>query len=596
MNPKKPTPSLLFFKPIHFAFAFVFAIATASPASAAARLADLIDEKAPVVIMLSDVPGIIRQWGQCPVGQIFNDPGMREFLSSVHRTEAKADAGTKNNDMPLEQLALFAAANVRNILFALTSASPDFVNDPASSSILLVDFQSSANPTAVEQFIEKIMKEDSLAEYRTEEYHKTVIHSGTSVSGANGKKITAYWAFSDGVFLVSGNRASVTEAIDRQRQHAPLGTFGLSVRYTRVQQTAGVTHALITVDCQQLIGCIKALAADEMKNDGMAAMIDLATIDKLAGLDAVNDLFCGVTLDGSSMQIAGACTYSERRGLLKILSPAPASAALPRQPFIPESWSGFTITSFNGEEALAALEDMLQGASPFAAAMISEQINSVNQRVGVDLRKDVIGNINGYLVTGQRQPSPQSRDFNTFVALPLKSPETFAQSLGKVIAAMGLRDTVRSLGNLSVHTISNGRGGPGGSFEYVIARDQFFACGGVGGVEQAVRCWAGQSENVWKDASLKAIMDDPMAGMCGISRSNMRSTARTALYPLMLALRRASVMRRAEAAGQPASRDVSVNFTPDMVPPLDSLAPFNAYSYLYHKDDGLYFRTNVLKK
>lgn len=569
--------------------ALAFALSALQPFSLPAfssrpNLAVVADENAAVVMLARDIPKIISLWDKSPLAAIANDPGVRQFNEQIKTMRAVAPLPVTDDSPNIEAIAKQVLGMTRSIL--VTSSDFDPYNIFATL-VVAVDFGD--NIKAAEQFITKLLTADASkggAHRKTENHNGVTIHEETSAD-ASGKKDSIYWASVDSVLIGSGNRAKLITAINRLKKTGNSMSFAMTPRHTRMMNTVGMAQITCAINIKPILAAAQKTAASQLAQNPATAMINPGALNTVLGLDTLDDAFFGVIFDSNDMQLSGACTYAATpRGLMKIL--APKRGALPQPPFLPDSWPAAAVTNLDIGDTVATLRESIQTAFPFLGSIIEQQIAGINQKTGINLENDLLQNINGSIITGQYKPAGGNADTSAFLALPLKQPETFAASLQKAFAAAEISSTPHRLGNFTIHRVSNGRGGPGSTFEYAVIQDHFLACGGSGGVEEAVRCWAGQTASIWNDPKLHEMASLMPAHLCGLSRSSLRELARAWFFPVGLAMQRAAMSTPSDVTVAPEQQLPSPTF--------DTLAPYHAYTCLYRKDDGAYFRTKITAK
>jgi hypothetical protein len=563
-----------------------------APATAQPNLAVIAEENAPIVAIVHDLPGILRLWGKSPVAATLNDPGLRQFLKKIDALRSITPIPATADSRALELFIKQILEMTRSVIFTLSDFDPASADVTFDSAIIAADF--GTNLKEIEHFInEQLTAAVAKGELRrrTETHRDLTLHVENSYDSL-GRQNTFYWAAVNTVLVGSANRAKITAAIDRLQNAGASVSFAMTPRYSRMTRTVGMAQITYAVSIKHLFAIAKKTASGQLKQNSADGMINIDTLDTVLGLDSFDDAFFGIIFDKNDMQLSGACTYTNPRGLMKILAPKPGY--LPQPPFLPITWPGATVTHFDAGDTFASLKESVRLAAPFFGMILDQQIATINQKAGINLESDLLHNIDGCIITGKYAPTPNSADTNIFLAFPLKQPDSFERGFQGVLAAAELPVTTTRLGNITIHRVSNGRNGPGSSFEYTIIRDHFLACGGSGGIEQAVRCWAGQTPSIWTDTRMLEMAALLPGDACGISRNSLREFARTWFIPIGVAMQRAAIIS-AETAANPSFDPSQLKITPPVkAPSFDSLRSYQVYTYFYRKTDGTYFRTKII--
>ncbi|MDF9827451.1 hypothetical protein M2447_001544 [Ereboglobus sp. PH5-10] len=568
------------------ALALGAAACLASAPVRAANLAEVPDENAPVIIMLRDIPEILRLWEKTPIAALINDPELSQFNDQMNALRGIAslppDAGGMDEITAIIKQVSKLAPNAIVALADTNFTSPEMF---LGSLIVALDLGTGARET--EKQISTMLAEGKW-ERRVEDYFGLPINIEVVPQPSGGESITIYWTVLDSTLIASCNREHLHASIDRVKRIGKTISFAMSARHSRMMGTIGMAQIAYAANIKSLFATVKKAASEQLAKNPESAVISMDAIESALGIDAFGDAFFGVILDNNEMQIAGACTHDNPHGLLRLL--APKAGSLPRPPFLPQTLSSVSISNFDAAGTFATVKASVQQIAPFVGALIDAQINNLNQNMGVNLENDLLVNIDGCMITGMFPPAKNSRETSMFLAFPLKKPEAFTAALGKLIVAGGLPEKTRQLGDITIRSVSNGTNYPGSRFEYAIVRNYFLAAGGTGGIDQAVRCWAGQSASVWTDPRFVEMADTMPGNLCGISRYSLRDMARLWFVPAGTAVQRAAIETRPADPGRantPAPRLPSPSF--------DSLKDYQVYNYFYRKNDGTYFRTKITR-
>src|SRR5262249_21509297 len=148
--------------------------------------------------------------------------------------------------------------------------------------------------------------------------------------------------------------------------------------------------------------------------------IDPAAILPTLGIDAIREVYLCGNIGEDSTDVNSGMTFSESRGILKMISNADGPVVEPS--FVPEKWLQVGTLKYSLRTTYATLEEMLENFSPPLSGMVQGQIKGMNKRLGVDLKRDLIGSIGDTLITAQTYrsvPDANTHLLDQFIAVSL---------------------------------------------------------------------------------------------------------------------------------------------------------------------------------
>jgi hypothetical protein len=182
----------------------------------------------------------------------------------------------------------------------------------------------------------------------------------------------------------------------------------------------------------------KAIAEQKAQGAGQAnlAAFDPTTVLHALGLDAADELYVTANVGETFTDINSGLTYHERRGVTKLIEYADGAPARPQ--FVPEKCFSVSSLRFSIKSFYATLEGMLGDISPLFSGMFQGYVKSFNQRLGIDLKRDLIGNFGDQLILANAlneaapADAPLNERFSQFYAVSLENDTAFTAAVESV--------------------------------------------------------------------------------------------------------------------------------------------------------------------
>ncbi|MFA6959904.1 MAG: hypothetical protein WC205_04025 [Opitutaceae bacterium] len=544
-------------------FTFVgFFSATLLSATPTVPLVNLVDDQTLVAVSVTDAPALLRGWDASPLATTWNDPQVVKFLAplreklKVEEWDADAKAAT---GLTVREVFSLAEGEVLIALptMDLTKLEADKAMPPVVLALELGSHQAK---------LEKIIA-DSRA--KNPESEETEIFSGVTVHNEVSKpKTTAEseaadedapaaaprrisWAIVDGVWVLCPDKQRVFAFIDALKQGGLPNALGKSERFLRTRQRTGEAQGLTYVNFPAIYPLLRDLsmaAKEKSKAEGKPSPmgVDADAIVNALGLDAVGEIYFALHTDTQATRLDAGFVYTEERGLLKLLAYLPGPAAQPE--WVPAKWVSVSTSRFSMVKAYAGLEELLDGISPVLSGLAQGQIRAFNKKLGLDLKRDLIGSLGDDLVSSYAVPPglepgsvPAWTEMDQFFALSLADEETFTkcvEALKKLAgpAAAQMFTEREYLGNklYTLNVPARPDAKPVRGFTYAIANRTFLiGIGSPATVENALQGMASGDGGFWKREDVKAALVDlpPEAGSVQVQdiRVIMASIVQTAV-------------------------------------------------------------------
>lgn len=384
----------------------LLALLAAGPVRAAATpLVDLVGDDAVMVMYVTDAPSLVKHWPETPWVKMWRDGQVQKYFAPW-RAELKIDewderCKTDTGYTPAELLdfatgeALVALPDLGSVLDAQKNRA-----DPP----LLLAIEVGGNGPKIEKLIASAEAKDEQAKYTetTEDFAGITLHV-TQVMAKNEAKPKPFgvWAVSDGVFYASPSKEFLQRTLSAAKKGGCDNPLGKSDGFLRMRHRIGSAQLILYANVKGLYPAAQKALAEKKQEQGAAAtpnpfIPDLATILPALGLDAVNEIYLTATLGEDAANIDFGLTYNEQRGLTKLL--ASADGAPPQPSFVPEKCFAVSSARFSLKNFYDSLEEMLGNISPMLGGMFEGYAKNFNQRLGIDIRRDLIGSLGDPMV------------------------------------------------------------------------------------------------------------------------------------------------------------------------------------------------------
>ncbi|MBK9991177.1 MAG: hypothetical protein IPP19_10695 [Verrucomicrobia bacterium] len=581
---------------------------------AATPLVNLVDENAPLVVSINDVPKMVKNWEGSPWSKTWNDEQMKKFLAPF-RSQMKVDQWSDEckaaTGYTLAELIEFATGEA---MIALTNADfpIDGEQDRDKRPVLLA-LEVGDNAGKIEKLIaENDEKKHAIS--RIEEFSGVKLH----VYAVSEKDATAdySWAMVDGVWLFSLSKTELTKTVDALKNGRMAAPLGGSERFLRVKKETGDANVTVLVNIQSLQPLLKTALEAKAKQSGSNTLgLPPETLLSVLGIDALRDLYLGVAMGEGATDFVGGLTYSECKGFLKILAYQDGPA--PRPEFVSAKWITATTARFSLFEAYTAIRSLAEGLNPILAGMVQPQIKNLNQQLGIDIERDLLGSLGNELIVANAMrpgatadtPTPLS-EFEQLYAISLKNPTAFTNAVDALKRMAGPQAeklfVKREYLGHAIYTYEK-EGTPAGQkgFCYAITPQYVFVAVGTSAViETALQGLSGKQPTLWQLPEVKEALADVPEKAMTIEYQNTRAMIGgmietfAQMASMFAARQQAAAGDEDEGEGEDepvgtAKNDLSLD--PSAKPDAATIAKYwsTASGYAWRDSQGLYFHSKL---
>ena len=410
--------------------------------AAAVPLVNLVGDNASLVIYVTDLPALVKTWPGTPWMKTWRDDQVQKYFAPL-RAQMKVDewderckANTGYTVAGLLDFATGEAVFVMPDLGAVIAAAKNKTDPP-----LLVAVEIGNNESKIEKLIadgEAKDKEKKFAE-TTETFDGVTLHiMGVAAPNATGPQHPGVWAIARGIFYVSPSKDFLQQTLAAARRGGQDNALGKTDGFMQMRKRAGNAQLILYANLKAMYPAAQKAIADQKAatNAGQTPAMspfDPTTILRALGLDAANEFYLTAHVGETSTDIMSGLTYNERRGLTKLIEYTDGAPARPQ--FVPGKCFSVSSARFSFKNFYATLEGMLADISPLFSGMFQGYVKSFNDRAGIDLKRDLLGNLGDQLILANAiddaapADAPLDQRLNQLYAISLENDTAFTAAV-----------------------------------------------------------------------------------------------------------------------------------------------------------------------
>ncbi len=249
-----------------------------------------------------------------------------------------------------------------------------------------------------------------------EDYEETVtdvggfkVHEWTVTDPDKKDGETQSWSVAAGKALISVGKADLKEIVARLAKPSDAGSLAASAAWKTIPDTAQQSDILMGVNLESLLGDTQEMLRlkmekGEMNTGGLPINPLQAWVG--AGLDQFRAAFVATTLETEDAAMHYGLTYAEKPAIIKIYA-----AKGPGTPpaFVPADVQELSWGTMDWGAFYDNITQLATAVSPMAAGGIEMGTNELKKKIGVDLRKDILGQMGDGLWSTSHRELPAAK-------------------------------------------------------------------------------------------------------------------------------------------------------------------------------------------
>lgn len=252
---------------------------------------------------------------------------------------------------------------------------------------------------------------------------------------------------------------------------------------------------------------LEGIAADTRPEAAGFGQIAERTLDAL-DLDALHAFGLGLSVSRTDTHLATGLLASGDRGLMKLMAYLPGPC--PRLPFIPEEAMSAAVTRYDIPAVWDGLWDLARAVSPSGTDTMEARINRFTAAAGVNLRRDVIGNLGkaffsvGFPTTAEEEIPGQPEE--QVFGLALKDRETLEFSIQTLLTVSGIAEALqtREVEGTTVYGLTSSPAAGAKHVSFAFTDAYFvFGLGDPGHLDTILRSMRHPGRSIWERSNIE---------------------------------------------------------------------------------------------
>ncbi|MGA3007656.1 MAG: hypothetical protein ABSE59_07175 [Opitutaceae bacterium] len=596
-------------------------VASAQPAGAPIPLVDLVGDDTALAIYITDLPALIKRWPATPWMKTWHDEQVQKYFAPLC-AQLKADEWDERcktaTGYTVDGLLGFATGEALVVvpdIGAVIKAAQTKKDPPP----FLMAIAIGGHTTQIEKLIADLEAKAKDPLETTETFGGATLHLLREPAGENppGDRPKGLWTVANGIFYFGSSQDLLEQTLNAAHQGGHDNALGKSDGFMRMRRRVGDAQIYYYANVKAMYPAVQKAIAGH-KGAGSPLAVDPTTILPALGLDTVNELYLTLTLGETFTDLNVGLTYNERRGLTRLL--AYANGAPPQPRFVPGKSVSVSSARFSLKNFYAAFDDILGNISPFLGGMFDGYVKNFNQRAGIDLQRDLIGNFGDQVVlaTSLNDAAPPDAPVNErlsqFYAFSIENATAMTATIESIKRGL-LGDgadklfEMRSYLGHDIYTFSPPQSPSAEGeaprpaargFSYAVTDGWFFL--GVGSatpIESALQGLDGRQPSFWDKNDVKRnLLADLPDSARGFSYADLSQTMPLGFDVMVQAIEtswKMAAARRAQGGAGPASDPDKALVDDRAKPDAATLGKYWGYSRSYIDQDanGLYSTVRI---
>lgn len=448
---------MIHFRTLRAALFMVILIAATSGETAVDDLTDVVPTGAPVVYYVTDIPGAVAQWKNSPLAGLWNDPQVQTFFAPLRdelEVERWSEMVRKETGHELDEIMKMFTGDLVVYLEDFSFVLDEGAEDVDFSVAMLA--RVGENAATLEKLIleqqeklaeddeEEAEQDDSESTHEIREFRGIDLHVESVFSKEELTRETG-WAMVDGVWAFASPIESLERAVAGILDGGADDPLRSGTNFATVSSHTRKADSWVFIDIDPWVPMIRSAIEEGLaaaQEAGSPFPVDPAALMEALGIEAMQALFATLEFEDQKMGMDFGLTYTENRGLVKLLAYGPEAA--PRSTFIPVDSDSFTAAYFDFGGAWSAIVEIMNGINPALMGMAAMQLQSMAQQAGaeLDLRRDLLENLTGEMVSIQNMDGLIG---DSLAELQLEQDQVFVLGINQKDALENAIETIKGM-------------------------------------------------------------------------------------------------------------------------------------------------------
>jgi hypothetical protein len=368
------------------------------------------------------------------------------------------------------------------------------------------------------------------------------------------------------------------------------GTLGGSGHLAGILSQTEDTDAYIYLDAKPLASLMEAALKDSLAPKEGEAPNPLkptpeAVISAL-GMNSLRDVVASVKFESDNVHVCTNIGVDTTFGIGRLFNAYATNYATPD--FIPENATAVNASGFNLGTLITEVKQIVFTAAPSFSMIYQAQVAQVQQQTGIDIEKDIIGNLDDGLVAFTiGDPDEIKTDIEKrqqVFALKLKDSATFKRGLDVMLGMTPLAPKMerRDFSGTEITIFNDANSAP--TFAMGIKDNWLLMSNSPTSIQSAISADTGKS--FWQSKIYDNLGDGKLpAGGIGVSYNDVDALVKTVLYAV------AKVYNQSEAVLSGQAKPIDTNLIGEI-----KNMPFSVCGKAYKTKEGISSSSYLLKK
>lgn len=511
-----------------------------------AGVTEILSEDTAAILHIRSVPDLRVQWAHNPLAKTWAEPEVQAFFAPTIKEFQEENAGglaeliRSETGLSPEELLDMIPGELAVAILDLRALLDD---EQTSELPILMLADLGQDSTEMEAMLERLVDEDETV--TEEEFQGETLHLVESMGeDEEGPIPSVVWAIVENRLFLGAAKVAVQEAIANQKRGGAdeplanaIGFAGIYHDYPAAQGAAYLNLGIVVPLVTEFMQEAESAVSEDGQPSALAAMgVSPENLVAALGLNQMTSAYGVAELSERTSVFCTGIKWTEQPNLMRVFAYGEPPA--PKPAFVPDTWVSASSGRFSLTKGYQALKELLGDLNPGLGAILDGQIAQMNQGLGIDIERDLVGNfgdeiIQGESLVGTRDESDPQTPTDKFFAASIRDQETAGRMIDAAMAMVpGMAQMITSREYLgeTIFTFEapEMEGMPPDapqqtSFSYAITRNYLMvSVGRPTMVETALQGLDGAANSIWENPEIARAMDELPAGESMVAYQDVR--------------------------------------------------------------------------